>query len=150
MAYIKWTGKYWMDLGGALITASCLYFGGANFAHAAVPSVGGTAMIPQAVLCDAKAQVVSLFEQSKKNDGGAAIMEAYNVLNKQKDEAGEPTCNLQSVMGVPVVSVDDLGSTFDFSGNPLHGWAVEVKNNKGGTAFILYGEREVAKSEDPF
>ena len=103
------------------------------------PSIGDKMMADSAILCDAKEQVVDLYDAAKTH-GGRGVAAKYQEYNRLIDKAGEPTCNVQPILGSPVRSVEDLGKAVGPSGRTVHGWLVEIAGPDGVTGWVLYGE----------
>jgi hypothetical protein len=109
-----------------------------NAAWADPPQAGQLLITSSAMICDTKEQVMELYFATK-TDGGKDIIPKYLEYNGLLDEAGEPTCNRQPVLGSPVKSVEDLGMS-EYSGNGVHGWLIEITGQDGASAWVLYGE----------
>jgi hypothetical protein len=113
----------------------------ATAAFAAPPAVGLQTF--QGILCDTREQVQSLFDASKI-DNGQGIIKVYLELNEQKDDKGEPACLLSPVRAI-VDAVVDLGTGFSYTGERIHGWAVQVHSGEN-TGWVLFGELEASNS----
>jgi hypothetical protein len=100
------------------------------------PNVGERMVASNAIICDTRDQVMDLYTASKQDDG-KGIITKYHEYNALIDKAGEPTCNIQAVLGAPVKSVEDLG----VSHGSVHGWLVELQGAQGVTGWALYGEQ---------
>jgi len=116
-------------LTGALLALS-------TAAWADPPNVGERMVARNAIICDTREQVMDLYAASKQDDG-KAIIAKYREYNATIDKAGEPTCNIQAILGAPVKSVEDLG----VSHGSVHGWLVELLGSEGVTGWALYGEQ---------
>jgi hypothetical protein len=110
-----------------------------TLAWAQAPKVGDRMVVANVIVCDTKAQVLDLYAGTK-TDGGKGIIPKYLEYNETRDKAGEPTCNMQAVVGAAIKSVQDLGISNGFSGNTVRGWLVEVEGDKGASGWVLYGE----------
>jgi hypothetical protein len=111
------------------------------------PAVGEQMRASVAIVCDTKEQVMDLYSGTKV-DNGKGIAPVYLKYQQLKNKEGEPTCNMQPVLGPTVKSIEDLGDSHGYSGNTIHGWLVELAGENGVTGFALYGEEtQPAKPE---
>jgi hypothetical protein len=108
-------------------------------AWAEPPNVGDRMIAAKALICDTKDQVMDLYAAAK-TDGGKGVVPKYLQYNGLIDKAGEPTCNMQPIIGSPVKSVEDLGVSRAYSGNSVHGWLIEITGADGASGWVLYGE----------
>jgi hypothetical protein len=104
------------------------------------PLVGQKMMIEQVFVCDTHEQVKALYDAAKA-DGGRGVAAKYHEYNELIDKAGEPTCNVQPVMGSSVRSVEDVGKAVSPGGHTVHGWLIEIVSADGSRGWVLYGER---------
>lgn len=126
-----------------LATAFCAL---STASMAAPPTAGQRMLADRAIVCDTKDQVLDLFSGSKV-DEGKGIVPIYQKYQQMKNREGEPTCNMQPVMGPLVKSVQDLGESHGANGDTIHGWLIELSGDSGITGWALYGELvEAAKS----
>jgi len=90
------------------------------------PVAGQLFVASSAIVCDTKEQVAELYSATK-SDGVKGILEKYREYNGVRDKAGEPICNMQPILGSPIKSVEDLGTSNGFSDyTTVHGWLVEI------------------------
>jgi hypothetical protein len=121
---------------GFILTAAICALSTAALAD---PQVGHRLVAPSAIVCDTRDQVMDLFNGTKIDDG-KGIIPKYLQYNEKKDDQGEPTCNLQPIVGPPIKSVQDLGDTKTYSGDVVHGWLIEIIGDGGKSGWVLYGE----------
>ena len=104
------------------------------------PKVGQRMMAQNVIVCDTRAQVKALYDAAKI-EGGKGFAVKYRELNELIDKAGEPTCNVQPIVGSAVRSVEDVGKAVSASGRTIHGWLVEIISGQGVSGWVLYGDR---------
>ena len=104
------------------------------------PQVGQRMMAEKVFVCDTHEQVKALYDAAKV-DGGRGVAAKYSEYNALIDKDGEPTCNVQPVMGSSVRSVEDVGKAVSRDGHTVHGWLIEIVTAAGASCWILYGER---------
>lgn len=112
---------------------------GAVGAHAEPPKAGGKLITDGSIVCDTKEQAMSLFKASKSGVKDEMV-DLYNSLHDLKDDAGEPTCNLQPILGAIVASVEELGMTKNAIGQPTKAWLVELRGADDASGWALFGE----------
>jgi hypothetical protein len=103
------------------------------------PAAGEKMMASNAIVCDTKQQVLDLYSGTKV-DNGKGIIPIYLKYQQMKNKEGEPTCNMQPVVGPLIKSVQDLGESHGYNGNTVHGWLVELSGEGGVVGWALYGE----------
>jgi|SRR5579883_1255775 hypothetical protein len=104
------------------------------------PKVGQRMIAQSVIVCDTRDQVKALYEAAK-TAGGKGFAVKYRELNELVDKAGEPTCNVQPILGSAVKSVEDVGKAISASGRTVHGWLIEIAGAAGASGWVLYGER---------
>ncbi len=104
------------------------------------PKVGQRMIAQSVIVCDTRDQVKALYEAAK-TEGGKGLAVKYRELNERVDKAGEPTCDIQPIMGSAVKTVEDAGKAVSASGRTVHGWLIEVVGAAGASGWVLYGER---------
>jgi hypothetical protein len=103
------------------------------------PKVGEAMTAHSSILCDTKQQILDLYAGTKV-DNGKGIGPIYLKYRQMIDKDGEPTCNLQPIMGPRVKSIEDLGPSRGYIGNNVHGWLIEIIGENGQSGWALYGE----------
>jgi hypothetical protein len=105
------------------------------------PTIGERMLASKAIVCDAKEQVLDLFTGSKVDDG-KGITAVYQKYRLMKNKNGEPTCNIEPVLGPMVKSIEDLGESYDGDGTAAHAWLIELAGENGAAStWVLYGEK---------
>ena len=122
--------------GMILATALCAL---STVAQAAPPTTGEKMLVSNAIVCDTKAQVLDLFNGSRQEEG-KGIVPIYQKYKDTLNSQGEPTCNIQPVIGPLVKSVEDLGESHGANGDTIHGWLIELSGEAGVSGWALYGE----------
>jgi hypothetical protein len=110
-----------------------------TIAFADPPKVGETMKAESSILCDTKQQVLDLYAGTKV-DNGKGIVPIYLKYRQMIDKDGEPTCNMQPIVGPTVKSIEDLGESHGYIGNTVHGWLIEITGENGHAGWALYGE----------